>query len=152
MKPHTLLVAGALALVSTAAFAADAATVTVPYGAWLVALLSGVETAAVGVAGWLVATLAPPWVKMIVTRAMIANAVDYAFGAVEGAVLDQKLDLKTTNYMLAEAEKYLIAQAPTVGGWLATTVRPAILAELSKRGVVPADATAINTGTVVPAQ
>lgn len=152
MKLHTLLIAGALALVSTAAFAADATTVTVPYGSWLASLLGGVETAAVGVVGWAVATLAPPWVRMIVSKAMISNAVDYAFGAVEGAVLDQKLDLKTTNYMLAEAEKYLIAQAPTVGGWLAATVRPAILAELSKRGVVPADATAINTGTVVAAK
>jgi len=134
-------------LAVSAAHAADAAaSVSIPIGDWLGALLTSVETLVVGLVGWVVAKWAPAVVKPILTEQLLARAVDYALAAVEGAAKGKVLTIPVTNQVIATAAEYAVANAPGLAKWLGDTLEPKIIARLSSAGVVPADASAASLG------
>ncbi|SNB83131.1 hypothetical protein SAMN06265338_12429 [Rhodoblastus acidophilus] len=136
------------------AYAADTAatTVVIPWGDWLSSLLASVASLAIALLSFVVAKWAPAYVKVLLTDDLISKAVNYGFGAVEGAVAGKTLSLSTTNLVLAAAEQYAVSSAPAISKWLGANLRPLILAKLSALGVVPADATAEATGAAVAAK
>nr|WP_141098360.1 hypothetical protein [Rhodoblastus acidophilus] len=111
-----------------------------------------VASLAIALLSFVVAKWAPAYVKVLLTDDLISKAVNYGFGAVEGAVAGKTLSLSTTNLVLAAAEQYAVSSAPAISKWLGANLRPLILAKLSALGVVPADATAEATGAAVAAK
>jgi len=131
------------------AYAETASTIVVPWGDWLSSLLASVASLAIALLSFVVAKWAPAYVKVLLTDDLISKAVNYGFGAVEGAVAGKTLSLSTTNLVLAAAEQYAVSSAPAISKWLGANLRPLILAKLSALGVVPADATAEATGAAI---
>jgi len=136
------------------AFAGDGAayalsTVVVPWGDWVSSVLASLGSIAIGLLSFVVAKWAPAYVKMLLTDDLIAKAVNYGVGAVEGAVAGKTLTLETTNSVLAAAEQYAVASAPAICKWLGANLRPLILARLSALGAVPADASADAVGAAL---
>ena len=137
------------------AFAADAAepaAVVLPWGAWLSAALASLGSISIAILSFVVAKWAPAYVKVLLTDDLISKAVNYGFGAVEGAVAGKTLTLEATNSVLAAAEQYAVAQAPAISKWIGANLRPLFLARLSALGAVPADASAASTGAAVSAK
>jgi hypothetical protein len=142
-----------LGLASTA-FAGEGAAlassvVVVPWGAWVSSALASLGSIAVALLSFIVAKWAPAYVRVLLTDDLICKAVNYGFGAVEGAVAGKTLTLETTHSVLAAAEQYAVASAPAISKWLGANLRPLILAKLSALGVVPADASAASIGAMV---
>jgi hypothetical protein len=135
-----------LFLGSMPAHAADASDVVVPWGAWLSSILSSIVSLAVAVASYVVARWAPAYLKLFLTNDLITKAVNYGFGAVEGAVAGQTLDIKTANAVVSAAANYAVQAEPRFAAWLGANLMPTILAKLSSLGVLPAEASAANTG------
>ena len=135
------------------AHAADAAAsssdVVVPWGVWLSSLLASLVSIAVAGFSYVVARFAPAYLKLFLTNDLIAKAVNYGFGAVEGAVAGQVLDVKTANAVVSAAANYAVQAEPQFAAWLGANLMPTILAKLSALGVLPADASAANTGAGV---
>ena len=145
------LIRGAMALAFAATFAvfasvligpvqaADAAstTVTVPLGDWIATALSGASSVVLAVAGWVVARWVPIWARQYLTDRLLANAVDYALGAVAGAARGKVLTVPIANRVLAEAMSYAVANAPALARWLGDTLKPKILARLGAAGAIP---------------
>jgi hypothetical protein len=137
---------------ASAASAGDAAaptSIVVPWGAWVSSALASLGSIAIAFLSFVVARWAPAYVKVLLTDDVIAKAVNYGIGAVEGAVHGKTLTLETTNLVLAAAEQYAVASAPAISKWLGANLRPLILAKLSALGVVPADASADLVGAAV---
>jgi len=132
--------------------AADASTVVIPWGDWLKEILVSVAALAVSALSYVVAKWAPAFVKTLVTDDLIAKAVNYGFGAVEGVVAGKTLTLETTNSVLYAAESYALSMAPTVSKWLGDNLRPVLLAKLAALGVLPAEVSADSTGAAVVAK
>lgn len=147
-------------ITATQAFAADQVTTTtsVPWGDWLAAILSHAETGIIAVLGvvatWAIAKLPAslgPVAHMLMTEQVLNRAVDYAIGAVAGAVKGKTVDVRTTNVLLAQAEAFVVANAPALASKLGDTLLPKLFARLSAAGVVPPEATASAVGAAVPA-
>jgi hypothetical protein len=152
MKIETLIIGAALALVSTAAFAAEAAPATdivVPWGAWLSSMLSSLASLAVALLSFVVAKWAPAYIKLLITNDLIAKAVNFGIASVEGAVAGKELDVKTANVVIAAATNYAVQSEPLLASWLGKNIMPLILAKLSELGVLPAEASAASTGVSV---
>jgi hypothetical protein len=143
-----------------AAYAADqvvTTTTSVPWGDWLAAVLSHTETVIIavlgGVATWAIAKLPGslgPLVHMLLTEQVLTRAVDYAIGAAQGAVKGKTADLRTTNAILAQAEAFVVHNAPQLAGKLGDTLMPKLFARLSAAGVVAPDVTAASVRAAVP--
>ncbi len=147
------LTRGAMALAFVATFsvfaavflgpvhAADAApapaAVTVPLGDWIATALEWASSVVLAVAGWVVARWVPVWARQYLTDRLLANAVDYALGAVAGAARGKVLTVPVANRVLAEAMSYAVANAPALANWLGDTLRPKILARLGAAGAIP---------------
>jgi hypothetical protein len=126
-------------------------SIVIPWGKWLAQALANVQSLAVAFVAAVVARWAPAYVKSLLTEQVVTRAVDYAFGAVAGAVQGKTLDVATTNALINAAANYAIANEPKIAAKLGDLLRPTILAKLSALGVVPADATAAQVGaSVVP--
>jgi hypothetical protein len=127
---RTLAAAGALALAFTLvlavvvapALAAEATTVTLPYGDWIAGLagLAAQVLAPVLIAAatGLVAVL--PWpLRLFLTASLVErlarNALDFALNEVEGAARGRALTVDLGRAVLARAVGRAVAQAP---GWL----------------------------------
>lgn len=80
---------------------------------------------------------APPVVRQWLTEKALGNALDYAIAVVDGATHGAVFDLRTSNAVLAEAERFMISHAPLVTKWLADTLKPYIIAYLSARTLLP---------------
>ena len=125
-------------------------SVTIPWGDWATALLNALGALLTAVLTYAVGRYAPALATTFLSSTAISNAVNYGLGAVEGAVQGKTLTVNTTNSVLSAAEAYLVAHAPLAAKSLGGMIRPAILAELSKLGIVPPEASAVTTGAVVP--
>lgn len=125
-------------------------SVTIPWGDWATALLNALGALLTAVLTYAVGRYAPALATTFLSSTAISNAVNYGLGAVEGAVQGKTLTVNTTNSVLGAAEAYLVAHAPLAAKSLGDMIRPAILAELSKLGIVPPEASAVTTGAVVP--
>jgi hypothetical protein len=141
----------ALAIITFAAsaYAADTTSVVIPWGDWLSSLLTAVASVLVALLSFIVSKFAPTLLKTFLTNDLIAKSVNYGLGAVEGAVAGKTLTLATTNAVLAAAEQYAVASAPTISAWVGANLRPLILAKLSAFGVVPAEASATSVGAAI---
>ena len=125
-------------------------SITIPWGDWATALLNALGALLTAVLTYAVGRYAPALATTFLSSTAISNAVNYGLGAVEGAVQGKTLTVNTTNSVLGAAEAYLVAHAPLAAKSLGGMIRPAILAELSKLGIVPPEASAVTTGAVVP--
>lgn len=144
---------GALALVvvAGAALAADAAapagtTVSLPWGDALAGLLATTASIVAAVLSWVVGRFAPAIIKTVLTNDVIAKGVDYALGAVEGAVRGKTADVRLSNTIVAAAANYIAGNYPTIAKWIGDNLQPLIIARLSALGVLPAEASAATLG------
>lgn len=145
--------AAALLLAPLAAFAQAVtapAGVSIPWGEWVVSLLNGLASVLAAALIWLVSKYVPSLAQSFLTNSAIENAVNYGFGAVEGAVQGKALTVSSTNGVLTSAETYLVAHAPAAAAWLGAMIRPTLLAKLSSLGVLPAEVSASVTGAIIP--
>ena len=144
---------GALIFSPISAFAQAAAPaasgVSVPWGAWLADGLSSIAYLTASVALYAVGKWAPAWVKSFLTDKVINDAINYAFGAVEGVVKGDQLTVTSTNAILNTAATYALTYEPKIAAWLGATLRPIILAKLSAQGVVPAAVSASSVGATI---
>jgi hypothetical protein len=127
-----------------------AVTLVVPWGQWVTKALTSAESVAVAIVAAVVAKWAPAYVKSLLTEQVIGNAVDYAFGAVAGAVKGKELDVATTNALIDAAVHYAVVNEPKIAAWLGGALRSAVLAKLSALGVAPVAATAAQVGASLP--
>ncbi|MCW2276401.1 hypothetical protein GJ654_18920 [Rhodoblastus acidophilus] len=153
MKRYLEAAALAVAIILFAwipANAADAVTaVVIPWGDWLKEIIVSVGSLAVAVLSFVIAKWAPAYVKVFLTDDLIAKAVNYGLGAVEGAVAGKTLTLETTNEVLAAAEQFAVASAPRVSKWAGDNLRPLILSKLAASGIVPETVSADAVGAAV---
>lgn len=115
-------------------------TPAVPWGDWLGALLRYARDLLVIAASGLVARYVPRALGGWITDRMVAQAVDLAIAAVEGATRGQTLDLPVANSVITRAEALAIGRAPALAIRLGDDLRPAITARLSSLGALPAAA------------
>lgn len=129
------------------------AAVVVPGGVWLnqiLLLLAQYAPAIVG--GLLVLVLRKvnvqlggdlkTFLKQKQVNEILTNAIEAAFGLVEGAVKQQKLTLPITNSVLQQAAQYVINVAPKLVEEVGENLGPMIIARLSAMGVLPDDSSA----------
>lgn len=153
LKP--VIVAAALTLLASAAYAGDT-TVSLPIGEWIGGSLDGLTklfvTTAFGAVTWAGAHLGPQvagLVKQYLTKQVVEQGVHYAIGAVKGATHGEKLDVDVTSRVVAEAAKYVIANAPYLAKRIDATLEPKIYAHLSSIGMLQPDTTARSAGAEV---
>lgn len=135
-----LLLAGALLCAALSimapAFAAEAATISVPYGEWISTALQAVAAMAVPVVAWAFRAL-PASIAGILRTAqvdqLLEKAIAYAINATAGATKDKTLDLRLSNQVVAAAVAYVVNNGPGwVTSWLGGTegIRQRVIARL----------------------
>jgi hypothetical protein len=135
---------------SVVAPTSDTSSVIVPIGAWISAILTWARDGFLALLAFGVARWAPDALRQYLTNQLLAKAVDYAMGVVQGAVRGKELSVSTINPVLKQAESYAVANAPKLAAWLGATLKPKLMARLSAIGALPAEATSANTGVIVP--
>lgn len=120
-----------------AAFAADTAPIVVPWGAWIHDILSSLSGVAVTAASAVVAWLAPPYVRMLISDRMVANAVNFALAKVDDAVVGKTLELHVANAVVDRAVRYAVTSEPKVAKWVGANLQPLVIAKLSALGCAP---------------
>ncbi len=154
---NALAIAGAaltaaFVILAVPAVAADAAvpaatsTVVIPWGDWLGQLLLGLGSTVVVVLTWLESRFAPSIVKTFLTSDKIATAVNYAIATVANAEKGKAASIPVSNELIAAAAAWIIDAEPKIAKWAGANLEPLIIAELSKAGVVPAEASAATLG------
>jgi hypothetical protein len=92
--------------------------VTIPWGDWLSNTASTLTMLAVALVGWGLRQL-PAHILAIVRTAqvdqLLLKAIDYAINRTAGAAKGRELKVTVANDVLAEAIRYVLANAP---GWL----------------------------------
>jgi hypothetical protein len=109
----------------------------VPIGDYIADVLAWARDSMVALAFAMVSMYAPAFVKEYLTAKVIARAVDYGIGVVEGATHGEVFDLRTSNAVLAAAERYILQHSRFVGKWLDDALKPRLIAALSKLGSLP---------------
>lgn len=145
---------GAVALVGLALFAgyAQAAAqavdgvVSIPWGAWLGALLDWAGAIIVAALAWALRQL-PAGVYAVIQQLrveqLLGRAVDYGVNAVKGATWGKKLDVATTSAVIEMAAEYAVSNAPALVRYIdRDTLRAKILARID----VAEDVTAEDVG------
>lgn len=104
------------------AMAAEGASVTIPYGDYLIELAHIVGSLAVALFPVTVALLPAP-VRLVVSAVfgeqLLRNARDYALNAIEGAAKGKTLTVDIGNQVLAQAVEYAVREgAPWLVRWL----------------------------------
>jgi len=147
MKPNltTLIIAVAIAI-PLAAYAAvpEAATVSIPYGDWLTAILQSAAATFAAVVSWIVANYAPAVIKSYLTTEAVRAAVDYAIATIANAEHGKTLDLSVANKVIAQAANYAITSEPKLAAWIGDELRPLIAAKLASLNMLPAESTNKN--------
>jgi len=150
MRAHILL-AAAMTLVSSAAFAADRGSVSVPLGTLVTQALSILEPLALSLVGlmltWLMTSLGPEVAKALRSAhvdQVISHAIDAGFGLVEGAEKGKVLEIPVANEVIRKAAQYTVDQAPDLFKELGESLGPMLVARLSAAGALPASASATN--------
>lgn len=123
----------------------------IPWGKWLSDALMGSEATIVLVVGALVAKYVPAGYRLFLTQSVIQEAVHYAVATVSGAVMHDVWSVQTTNSVIAQAEAYVIANEKKFADQLGGLLRPKIVAEAAKLGLVPAEADAAALKAALPA-
>ena len=116
------------------------AAVGVPWGLWLASFLDWARTGAIGVIAWAATQFAPPVVKMLLSDAAIARAVDYAIASVDGACRNQQFSVSLSNEVARQAVRYLVKEEPAVAAWLGDTIGARVLSQLSHIESLPSAA------------
>lgn len=109
-------------------------------------IFAGVLSAIWATAGTALVALLYRWVPAIIrpilTEQLLTQALNYAFGAVEGAVKGQTVTIPIANEMLRHAVQYANDNgAPKLLKWIGDTLEPKLIARLSAQGALPATAT-----------
>jgi hypothetical protein len=137
-------------LAAFAQVAAPASTgISIPWGAWVASGLSSAAYLFASIALYAVGKWAPAWTKSFLSDKVINDAINYAFGAVEGVVKGQQLNVTSTNAVLNAAASYALAYEPAIASWLGSTLRPVILSKLAAQGVVPAAVSAADVSASI---
>ena len=151
----------ALALAQTADSSPGTAVtpliVNLPAGSWVESFLSIAEPSIVSILCFLVSILSirlggpvGQFLKTYVTQAVIAKAVAYGVGAVDGAVAGQQLEVHTANAVFNSALNFLNANEPAIATWLGAALKSEVFAHMSSSGLLTADATVSVVTSPVP--
>jgi hypothetical protein len=144
-----------------AAHAADAvaqSTVVLPVGDWTTLVLGWsrdlVLSLIAGVIAWGGRKLPGQIgnvIKAALTDKLIAQAVDYAIGAIEGATKGKTVDVSTANQLVALAEQAALQFGPTLAKAAGDMLKPMIVARLAALDAIPAAAHADALNAPLPA-
>jgi len=150
-----IFLAAAMALVSSAASAADGNVVAVPLGNLLTQALGILEPLAVSLTGatvtWLLAKLGPDVARAFHAAhidQVIERSIDAGFALVEGAEKGKVLEIPIANQVIRKAAQYLVDQAPGLFKELGDNLGQMLVARLSAAGALPANASATNLDLV----
>jgi hypothetical protein len=141
----------ALALCAApAALAADAATaasnvVSVPWGDWLSSLLVSSVGLVVAVVSWALRG-APAALRAYLTNDAISKAANYVIATEVGLIKGKTVEIGVANDLIVAVASRLVANEPRIAKWAGDLLEPLIVAELSKLGVIPAEADAAALG------
>ncbi|MGI6245183.1 MAG: hypothetical protein ACOYJQ_05385 [Pseudochelatococcus sp.] len=135
---------------ANASVTATDGVITIPWGAWLAAVLDWASAIVIAVIAWALRRL-PAGIHAIIRQLraeqLLGRAVDYGINAVKGATRGKKLDIVTTHAVIETAAEYAVANAPVLVGRLgADTLRAKILARIEADESV----TAADVGAGVP--
>lgn len=123
------------------AFAAEVSPTVFPVGDFVAALFSTIQPLALATLSWVVARWAPAVIKPMLTDQLLGRALDYAFGAVEGAVKGRTATVPIANELVRQAAEYTRDHgAPWLLRWLGDTIEPKLIARLSAAGALPPEA------------
>jgi hypothetical protein len=146
-----ILLAAAMTLVSSAAFAADRGSVSLPLGTLVTQFLSILEPLVLSLVGvmltWLMAELGPDVAKALRSAhvdQVMSRAIDAGFGLVEGAEKGKVLEIPVANEVIRKAAQYLADQAPGLFKQIGESLGPMLVARLSAAGALPASASVTN--------
>jgi hypothetical protein len=146
-----ILLAAAMTLVSSAAFATDRGSVSLPLGTLVTQFLSILEPLVLSLVGvmltWLMAELGPDVAKALRSAhvdQVMSRAIDAGFGLVEGAEKGKVLEIPVANEVIRKAAQYLADQAPGLLKQIGESLGPMLVARLSAAGALPASASATN--------
>jgi hypothetical protein len=146
-----ILLAAAMTLVSSAAFAADRGSVSLPLGTLVSQFLSILEPLVLSLVGvmltWLMAELGPDVAKALRSAhvdQVMSRAIDAGFGLVEGAEKGKVLEIPVANEVIRKAAQYLADQAPGLFKQIGESLGPMLVARLSAAGALPASASVTN--------
>lgn len=146
-----IFLAAAMALVWSAALAADSNAVAVPLGNLVTQALGILEPLAISLTGvtvtWLLAKLGPDVARAFHAAhidQVISRSIDAGFALVEGAEKGKVLDIPVANEVVRKAAQYLVDQAPALFKELGDSLSPMLIARLSAAGALPASASAAN--------
>lgn len=148
---RTLTLAALACACADAAFAADATTVVLPWGAWLVTLAETLQTVLSPILVALVTGLVArtmPLARYLISRSvvegMVQRVTDYALNAVEGAAKGQVLTVPVGSAVIAAAVQRAV---DTVPGFLirAAGGLPGLAETVFRRLELEPAATAANT-------
>lgn len=122
---------------STTVAVTTPAAVTFPIGDWITLFLSWARDIAVAVIVALVGTYAPAPIRMLLTNNVITKGVDYGFAIIAGAEKGKTLTVPQTNELLARAEEYIVARAPSIAKGAGNDLKAMILSRVAAAGSAP---------------
>lgn len=158
MKCNVLFAGAAIAaafvasgfVAAPAALAAETAApaaniVSVPWGDWLSSLLISSVGLVVAFASWALRG-APAALRAYLTNDAIAKAANYVIATEVGLIKGKTVEIGVANDLIAAIASWVIANEPRIAKWAGDNLQPLIVAELSKAGVIPAEASAEALG------
>jgi hypothetical protein len=133
-------------MTSATTAAAPAAGVSVPVGTTLVSVLTILNKLLDVVASTAFNAYVPAVARMFVSSTIITQAVDYGFGAVEGAVKGETLELPVASGVAQSALSFIQSIEPTFMAQIVGPAESLIVAELVKLKALPAGSSAASLG------
>jgi hypothetical protein len=130
-----------------AALAAEAAAniVSIPWGDWLSSLLVSSVGLVVAVVSWALRG-APAALRAYLTNDAISKAANYVIATEVGLIKGKTVEIGVANDLIMAVASRLVANEPRIAKWAGDLLEPLIVAELSKLGVIPAEADATALG------
>ncbi|TDX65138.1 hypothetical protein EDE12_103110 [Methylosinus sp. sav-2] len=155
MKRNVLSAGAAIAAACSLALcaapaAAEAAApaanvVSIPWGDWLSSLLVSSVGLVVAVVSWALRG-APAALRAYLTNDAISKAANYVIATEVGLIKGKTVEIGVANDLIVSVASRVIANEPRIAKWAGDLLEPLIVAELSKLGVIPAEADAAALG------
>jgi hypothetical protein len=84
--------------------------------------------------------------RLFISSSLVTQAIDYGFGAAEGAVKGQTLTIPLASAVAQQALAFLSSVEPSFAAQIVGPAENLIIAELAKLGALPAGSTAASLG------
>lgn len=127
------------------ASAPAAHVVVIPWGDWLASLLAASGgVVAVGIS-WALRG-APAALRAFLTNDAIGKAANYIIATQIGLVKGRTVEIPVANDLIVMIADRIVESEPLVARWAGERLEPLIVAELSRLGMIPAEASAADLG------